>query len=76
MKPYVLDSDVVQLQAGSATVASSFADSSNPILLGYFSQNNNVSEIRYQNIVTGVSFDIVSATVLDNNYVSWAILKP
>lgn len=75
MKPYVLDSGVVQLAGGSATIASAFSDATNPILLGYFSQDNTASTLRYENIVTGVSFQILSGTVLDNNYVSWAIVK-
>lgn len=75
MKPYILESDVVQLVGGSATVASSFADPANPIVLGYYSQNGTASTLGYQNIVAGVSFQIFSGTILDTNYVSWAILK-
>lgn len=76
MKPYILDSDVVQLAGGAATVASAYADPANPILLSYFSSSTSGSTLVYDNIVTGVSFNINSGNPADVNYVSWAIVRP
>lgn len=74
MKPYILDSGVVQLAGGAATVASEFSDAANPILLSYYSSTTNGSLLVYDNVVSGVSFNINSANPIDTNNVSWAIV--
>ena len=71
----ILDGGVIQLSGGTATVPSLYANPTNIILLSYYSVDGGVASICYQNIVTSISFDILSSNVMDVNYVSWVILK-
>lgn len=72
----ILASGLAQLSGGTVVVSSAAALATNPILLTYFSLNNQQATIGYGTVVDGVSFTITSANPTDNNMVAWAILKP
>lgn len=72
----VLDSGLATLSGGTATVLTTSASATNPILLSYFSLDGNLANVSYGTIVAGTSFVITSSNGADTNMVAWAILKP
>lgn len=70
----VLDSGVATLSSGAATVNTPYVKAANPVILTYYSLNNNAATIRYGSVVDGVSFVITSTNNSDSNKVSWAVI--
>lgn len=72
----IIDAGIVTLSGGAATtVASASVSTTTPVLLTYYSLDTDAATLVYQNVVDGVSFDIVSSKPGDTNKVSWAVLR-
>lgn len=75
-KVVIADSGLATLASGTVTVTSPSANSTNVIMLTYYSLDGNVSSLRYASVVNGTSFTILSSNNSDANQVSWVIIKP
>jgi hypothetical protein len=72
----IIASGEATLSAGTVTVTTTAANSTNRFALGYHSIDGSLSTYGYKSVVNGVSFVLFSGNVNDTNKISWQITKP
>jgi len=73
LMPSVIESGIVKLALGTATVLTSNVQSNSKITLSAAGPAGTVGTWKVSAVVAGVSFTIVSSSALDTSTVAWAI---